>query len=85
MTRRLVLTVADAERVIAMLPDVGLSGVQMPDDEQGRQRVQVVPYFENEQPESLWFELAWHGDKLGIIQGAPVEIEDAPPAGEVAS
>ena len=85
MTRRLVLTVANADTVVSMLPDVGLSGVRMADDDEGRQRVQVVPYFESEQPEDLWFELAWHADKLGIIHGGPVEIEDAPPAMEVAS
>ncbi|MFD6699713.1 MULTISPECIES: hypothetical protein [unclassified Microbacterium] len=83
MTRRLVLIVVDADAVVGMLPDVGLSGVRMPDDEEGRQRVQVVPYFESEEPEDLWFELAWHADKLGIIHGGPVEVEDAPPAGEM--
>lgn len=82
MTRRLVLVVADADTVVKMLPEVGLAGVRMPDDEEGRQQVQVVPFFASEAPEDLWFELAWHADKLGIIEGRPAEIEDAPPAEE---
>ncbi len=84
MTTRLVLAVADADMVVGMLPEVGLAGVRMPDDDEGRQQVQVVPYFESETPEDLWFELAWHADKLGIIHGGPVDVDDAPPAGETA-
>ena len=85
MTARLVLIVADAESVIEMLPEVQLAGVRMPDDDEGRQQVQVVPYFDDETPEDLWLELSWHADKLGIIAGRRVDIADAPPARELAS
>lgn len=75
MAKMLLLLVHDADRVIEALPEVGLSGARLPDDDHG-QVVKVIPT-PLDTAESLWFELSWHADKLGIISGAFVDEENA--------
>lgn len=67
MSADLILLVRSADHVIEMLPEVGLSGARMQDDPNG-EVVQITPTGDDT-AESLWFELSWHADKLGIISG----------------
>ncbi|AYD87343.1 hypothetical protein SEA_VALENTINIPUFF_42 [Microbacterium phage ValentiniPuff] len=69
------LLVTDADHVLEMLPEVGLSGARMEDEPEG-QVVKIVATGDNN-AEDLWFELSWHADKLGIISGRFVEQADS--------
>ena len=75
MAEYLLLVVRDADMVIEMLPEVGLQGARLPDLPDLGEQVKIVPQ-DLEDAESIWFELSWHSDKLGIIGGTIIDEPD---------
>lgn len=70
MGRRLQLLVRDGDYVVEKLLLIGLQSVVLEAAEDGvGVWVQVEPSDLGEEPEDLWFELSWHADKLGVING----------------
>jgi hypothetical protein len=77
MASRLEVRTDDPDALIARLPDVALTGTVVEREDDGHGWVRINPAMPEDVPESLWFELSWHADKLGISQGRTVEVEDA--------
>lgn len=76
--KRLEVRTDAPDRLVERLPDVMLTGTVVEREDDGHGWVRVEPAMPEDTVETLWFELSWHADKLGISQGREVEIADPP-------
>lgn len=74
--RRLEVRTNAPDALVERLPEVFLTGTVVEREDDGHGWVRVEPALPEDTPETLWFELSWHADKLGISGNRIVDVDD---------